>query len=159
MPSPLRRGLREHCPILAEAAVCIGDQQVRNRGTIGGSLAHADPAADLPTVMLALGATLSLPRPARQPQALGCRFFETDIFTTALQPKMRSSSGINVPSFGAGTGGAYTKHDHPASGYAVVGVAAIVMVRAGSAPARSLAVGGATPKPVLRLRGRGWPQG
>ncbi len=131
--------VREHCPILAEAAGMIGDQQVRNRGTIGGSLAHADPAADLPTVMLALGAMLT---------ALGPKAdFETDMFTTSLAEDEVLTS-ITVPAYGSGTGGAYTKHDHPASGYAVVGVAAVVMVSGGKCTGASIAVGGATSKPV-----------
>jgi len=138
--------VREHCPILAEAASLIGDQQVRNRGTIGGSLAHADPAADMPTVMLALGATLTVLGP-KGSRSLSAADFETDMFTTALAEDEVLIS-ISVPSMGSGTGGAYAKHDHPASGYAVVGVAAIVMLKDGKCSGASLAVGGATPKPV-----------
>jgi len=138
--------VREHCPILAEAAGMIGDQQVRNRGTIGGSLAHADPAADLPTVMLALGATLTALGPNGS-RSIAAADFETDMFTTALAEDEVLVS-ISVPSMGSGSGGAYTKHDHPASGYAVVGVAAIVMVSGGVCSGASIAVGGATPKPV-----------
>jgi len=138
--------VREHCPILAEAASLIGDQQVRNRGTLGGSLAHADPAADMPTVMLALGATLTVLGP-KGSRSLSAADFETDMFTTALAEDEVLIS-ISVPSMGSGTGGAYAKHDHPASGYAVVGVAAIVMLKDGKCSGASLAVGGATPKPV-----------
>jgi len=138
--------VREHCPILAEAASLIGDQQVRNRGTLGGSLAHADPAADMPTVMLALGATLTVLGPQGS-RSLSAADFETDMFTTALAEDEVLIS-ISVPSMGSGTGGAYAKHDHPASGYAVVGVAAIVMLKDGKCSGASLAVGGATPKPV-----------
>jgi len=139
--------VREHCPILAEAALQIGDQQVRNRDTVGGSLAHADPAADLPTVMVALGATFSAlgPRGARDIPA--AEFF-VDIFTTALKPD-EILTGIKVKAYGAGTGGAYLKHAHPASGFAVVGVAAIVMVKDGKCTGARIAVGGATPNPVL----------
>src|SRR5258708_1868842 len=121
--------VREHCQILAEAAGMIGDQQVRNRGTIGGSLAHADPAAALPTVMLALGASMTV-LGSKGSRSIAAADFETDMFTTALGEGEVLVS-INVPSMGSGSGGAYTKHDHPASGYAVVGVAAIVMVSGG----------------------------
>jgi carbon-monoxide dehydrogenase medium subunit len=137
--------LREHCPVLAEAAGMIGDQQVRNRGTIGGSLAHADPAADLPTVMLALGATLTALGP-KGSRDISANDFTADMFTTALAEDEVLIS-ISVPSLGSGTGSAYQKHDHPASGYAVVGVAAIVMVSGGVCSGASLAVGGVTPKP------------
>ncbi len=136
--------LREHCPILAQAAGMIGDQQVRNRGTIGGSLAHADPAADLPTVMLALGATLTV-LGAGGSRDITAADFTTDLFTTALGEN-EVLTGITVRAYGSGTGGAYTKHDHPASGYAVVGVAAIVMVSGGMCSGASIAVGGVTPK-------------
>jgi len=106
--------VREHCQILAEAAGMIGDQQVRNRGTIGGSLAHADPAADLPTVMLALGATLTALGP-KGSRSMAAADFETDMFTTALAEDEVLVS-ISVPIMGRGDGGAYTKHDHQASG-------------------------------------------
>ena len=137
--------LREHCPILAQAAGMIGDQQVRNRGTIGGSLAHADPAADLPTVMLALGATLTALGPGGS-REIAASDFTADMFTTALAEDEVLVS-ISVPSMGSSAGGAYQKHDHPASGYAVVGVAAIVMVSGGACSGASIAVGGVTPKP------------
>jgi carbon-monoxide dehydrogenase medium subunit len=138
--------VREHCPILAEAALQLGDQQVRNRGTVGGSLAHADPAADLPTVMVALGATFTALGPGGARDIPAAEFF-VDLFTTALNPD-EILTGIKVPAYGAGAGGAYLKHAHPASGFAVVGVAAIVMVSGGNVTAASIAVGGATPNPV-----------
>ncbi len=138
--------IHEHCPILGEAAALIGDQQVRNRGTIGGSLSHADPAADLPTVMVALGATLTALGPGGSRTIAAGDFFK-DLFTTALAENEVLTS-ISVRAFGAGTGGAYVKHDHPASGYAVVGVAAIVMVSGGVCSGASVAVGGATSNPV-----------
>ena len=141
--SPL---VAEHCPILAEAAAQIGDQQVRNRGTVGGSLAHADPAADLPTVMLALGATLTA-LGADGSREIAAAAFNTDLFTTALQPD-EILTGISVRTYGAGTGGAYLKHEHPASGFAVVGVAAIVMIKDGRCTGASIAIGGTTPTPV-----------
>ena len=136
----------EHCQILSEAAAQIGDQQVRNRGTIGGSLAHADPAADLPTVAVALGATLTALGPRGTHDIAASDFFK-DLFTTALAEDEVLTT-ITVRAYGSGTGGAYAKHDHPASGYAVVGVAAIVMASGGVCSGASLVVGGATSNPV-----------
>jgi carbon-monoxide dehydrogenase medium subunit len=138
--------IRKSCPVLAETAGQIGDFQVRNRGTIGGSIAHADPAADLPTVLIALGATIQAkgPRGARK---IPAEKFFVDLFTTALRPGEIVTS-IVVPAFGKGTGGAYVKHPHPASRYAVVGVAAIVEVKNGKTVRSSLAVGGASHTPV-----------
>src|SRR5258705_12802992 len=149
--------IQEHCPILSEAALQIGDQQVRNRGTVGGSLAHADPAADLPPVMVALGATFSALGPAGARDIPAAEFF-VDIFTTALEPD-EILTGIKVKAYGAGTGGAYLKHAHPASGFAVVGVAAIVMVKEGKCTGARVAVGGATPNPVLATAAGEWLAG
>jgi carbon-monoxide dehydrogenase medium subunit len=138
--------IREHCRVLSEAAAQIGDQQVRNRGTIGGSLSHADPAADLPTVVVALGATLTAVGP-RGPRSIPAGQFFTDLFTTALAEDEVLTT-ITVPSLGAGTGAAYHKHEHPASGYAVVGVAALVTLSGGACKSVTIAVGGATANPV-----------
>lgn len=138
--------VRKSCPILAEAASQIGDIQVRNRGTIGGSIAHADPAADFPTVLLALGATIQAKGPKGARKIPADKFF-VDLFTTALKPGEIVTSVV-VPAYGKGTGGAYFKHPHPASRYAVVGVAAIVEVKNGKTVRSSLAVGGASHTPV-----------
>ncbi len=138
--------IAQHCPVVAEAAAQIGDQQVRNRGTIGGSLAHADPAADLPTVVVALDATLSAVGPGGAREIPAAEFF-TDLFTTGLRAG-EILTAISVPALGRGTGSAYVKHPHPASGYAVVGVAAVVTVEGGRCTDARLAVGGATANPV-----------
>jgi carbon-monoxide dehydrogenase medium subunit len=138
--------VQEHCPVLAKAAGQIGDQQVRNRGTLGGSLAHADPAADLPTVVIALGGTLHAAGPGGSREIAAGDFF-TDLFTTALAPN-EVLTAISLPAYGAGTGGSYQKHAHPASGYAVVGVAAIVMASGGKCTGARIVVGGATANPV-----------
>jgi carbon-monoxide dehydrogenase medium subunit len=138
--------IREHCAVLSEAASQIGDQQVRNRGTIGGSLSHADPAADLPTVVVALGGTLTVVGP-RGPRTIPAGQFFTDLFTTALAED-EVLTAITVPSLGAGTGANYQKHEHPASGYAVVGVAAVVSVSGGACQSASIVIGGATANPV-----------
>ncbi len=138
--------LKKACPILAEAAALIGDTQVRNRGTIGGSLAHADPAADYPTVIIALGATLTATGLTGAREIEAGKFFK-DLFTTALKSGELLTS-ISVPTYGAGTGGAYLKHRHPASSYAVVGTAALVTLQNGTCGRVSLVVVGATPTPV-----------
>jgi len=130
--------VRSYCPALSDAAALIGDRQVRNRGTIGGSLAHADPGADYPTVVTALGATITAVGKNGSREIPAGEFF-TGIFTTALEPGELVTS-VRVP---AVTGAAYVKHKHPASGYAVVGVASVV-----SASGPRIVVGGVTGTPV-----------
>ena len=141
--SPL---VRKSCPILSEAASQIGDIQVRNRGTIGGSIAHADPAADLPTVLVALGATVVAKGPKGVRKIRAENFF-VDLFTTALKAGEIVTSVV-VPSYRKGTGGAYFKHPHPASRYAVIGVAVLVQMEAGKVSLSRIVVGGASPTPV-----------
>jgi carbon-monoxide dehydrogenase medium subunit len=139
--------VKARCPILAETAAQIGDIQVRNRGTIGGSLAHADPAADSPTVVIALNATLIAEGPDGERKIPAGEFF-VDLFTNALQPD-ELLTAIEVPALGAATGSAYAKHPHPASHLAVAGVAAIVTLQDGRCSDVSLAVGGVTSNPVV----------
>jgi carbon-monoxide dehydrogenase medium subunit len=119
--SPL---VRERFLLVQEAAEVVGDQQVRNRGTIGGALAHADPASDMPAVMLALNAELTLVRQGGR-RTLPMGEFLLDALTTALQPG-ELLTDIRLPALPARSGTAYVKYPHPASGYAVVGVAAVV---------------------------------
>ncbi|MEO7838288.1 MAG: xanthine dehydrogenase family protein subunit M [Anaerolineales bacterium] len=138
--------VKTHCAILAEAASLIGDQQVRNRGTIGGSLAQADPATDFPTLVTVLDATLTVAGPNGTRDIPAKDFFK-DLFTTALAED-EVLTMITVPVYGAGTGGAYLKMKHPASGFAVVGVAALVSIVAGKYRDVRLAVGGATANPT-----------
>ena len=135
------------CPVLAEAAGTIGDIQVRNRGTLGGSLAHADPAADYPTVMLALDAELVAEGPRGRRKIEAGKFF-VDLFTTALKDS-EILTEVSVPVMKKGQGGAYVKHKHPASSYAVVGVAAIVTLKNEEVSRVRVVVGGATPNPVV----------
>lgn len=127
--------IRHRVPVLAEAAGCIGDAQVRNMGTIGGSLAHADPAADLPAVTLALGAEL------RAMGRGGERTIPADVFFTGMFSSALASDEVlvelRVPFPPARTGGAYEKYADPASGYAVVGVAAVVTLGGGDAVQRA----------------------
>ena len=139
-------GVRSACPVLAETAGLIGDPQVRNRGTLGGSIAHADPAADYPTLLKALGATVSVAGPGGTREIAADDFF-VGIFTTALSPD-ELVTGVSIPAPSAGTGAAYVKHHHPASRFAVAGVAAVVTVDAGTCTAARLTVGGVTATPT-----------
>lgn len=115
-------------PILPEAAALIGDLQVRNRGTIGGSLAHGDPAADLPAVMLALEAELGVIGPGGE-RAIAADAFFVDLFATALRPD-EILAEVRIPALPARTGTSYLKFPHPASRYAVCGVAGVVTLGA-----------------------------
>jgi aerobic carbon-monoxide dehydrogenase medium subunit len=115
--------IKQKCPMLSEAAAMIGDPQVRNYGTIGGSVAHADPAADWPAVLLALGAEVKAVGP-KGARTIKVDDFFKDLFTTALGPD-EVLTEIHIPTGGHG-GAAYVKHPHPASRFAVVGVAAAV---------------------------------
>ncbi|GIX49067.1 MAG: carbon monoxide dehydrogenase [Candidatus Tectimicrobiota bacterium] len=119
--SPL---LRRHCPLLAETAAAIGDVQVRNRGTIGGSLAHADPAADWPAAILAVEAQLKLVRRGAE-RLVPARDFFVDLLTTVMQSDELLTE-IHVPVNPPRTGSAYLKVPQPASGFALTGVAAQV---------------------------------
>ena len=131
---------------MRDAASQIGDMQVRNRGTLGGSISHADPAADYPAVLLALGAHLRAEGPGGSRVILADDFF-TDLFTTALKPD-EVLIGARFDAKPAGrTGTAYMKHPHPASGFAVVGVAAAVATDAsGTITMARVAVTGACAK-------------
>lgn len=131
---------------LAEAAAQIGDPAVRNRGTIGGNVAHADPASDLPQALTALGATFRLTSPAGGRSVAAEDFFE-GLMTTALREDELLTS-IELPAAGAGQGSAYAKLAHPASRYAVIGAAASVTVSAGECTAASVVLGGLTAKPT-----------
>jgi len=129
---------------LAEAAANVGDRQVRNRGTIGGNVAHADPASDLPTVLTALGAAFRCMGPAGERTVTANDFFE-GWFMTALG-EHEILTGVFIPTRNASTGTAYVKLAHPASGYAVLGATATLTISAGRCTAAGVAVGGLTPK-------------
>jgi aerobic carbon-monoxide dehydrogenase medium subunit len=113
--------LRSKCPLIAETAACIGDPQVRNLGTIGGSAAHADPAADYPAALLALEARLRLVGRNGE-RTLPAEEFFVDSFTTSLRAG-EIIREILVPVEELGTGVRYEKVAHTASGFAVVGIA------------------------------------
>jgi carbon-monoxide dehydrogenase medium subunit len=135
--------LKQSAAALAEAAATVGDPAVRNRGTIGGNVAHADPASDLPAVLVALGASFVALGP-RGERTIGAGDFFTGIMTTALD-EQELLLAVFVPVSGRGQGSAYVKFSHPASRYAVIGVAAHVTVEQGSCTDARVALGGLLP--------------
>ena len=116
--------LKQKCPILAETASVIGDPAVRNLGTFGGSLAHADPAADQPATVLALGAEFVC-QGAQGRRTVKVDDWFTGLMSTALREDELLVE-VRIPAWAAGTGGCYMKFPHPASRFAVVGVGAVV---------------------------------
>ena len=134
--------LREVLPIFHQAADMIADPQVRNRGTIGGSLANADPAADWPAVVIALKGELELAGPTGR-RRVAARDFFVDIMTTTLEPG-EVLVAIHIPRPNPGAKFRYRKIRHPASGYAVVGVAATLCLRDDIVSEATIAITGAT---------------
>ncbi|HZQ38132.1 MAG TPA: xanthine dehydrogenase family protein subunit M [Dehalococcoidia bacterium] len=132
--------LRSRLPVLAEAAASIGDVQVRNRGTIGGSIAHADPGADLPGAMLALGAEF-VARGAGGTRTIPASEFFTGLLSTALEPN-EVLTELRIPALPAGSGSTYLKFANQASGYAIVGIAAIVTLSGGTVSDARVGVSG-----------------
>jgi len=124
MDSPAR-----HYGLLRDAVPNIGDVQVRNRGTVGGSIAHADPASDLPACLLALDAEL-VARSSSGERTIPVDGFLQGAFTTGLQPD-EILTEIRLPGPRDDAGSAYLSLQNPASGYAMVGVAAVVFSGAG----------------------------
>jgi carbon-monoxide dehydrogenase medium subunit len=142
--------VRQRCPVLAQTAGLIGDPMVRNLGTIGGSLAHADPAADYPATVIALGAEIVV-EGARGKRTIKIDDFFKALMTTALgQDEIITE--VRVPVLGPHTGAAYLKFPHPASRFAVVGVAAAVTVEGGKVARASIGITGAGTRAV-RARG------
>jgi carbon-monoxide dehydrogenase medium subunit len=142
--------LKQKVPILPETAAVIGDVQVRNRGTIGGSIAHADPAGDLPGTAVALDLQLKAVGP-RGERSLRAREFFVDILTTALQPD-EILTEIRVPAMAPRTGSAYEKFPNPASRYAIVGAAAVVTLDGnGVCQKASVGLNGVTGTPVAAV--------
>jgi aerobic carbon-monoxide dehydrogenase medium subunit len=115
--------IAEHCGLLAQAAGTVADPAVRHRGTLGGSIAHADPAGDLPAVVLALDATMIARGPGGEREIPAADFF-TDYLTTALAPG-EILTGVRVPKLGTGWGYRYEKFHRTAQAWAIVGVAAL----------------------------------
>jgi carbon-monoxide dehydrogenase medium subunit len=135
--------LRDAAAALADAAAMVGDPAVRNRGTIGGNIAHADPASDLPTVLVALDARMVASGPGGERTIHADQFF-TGIMTTALSED-EILVAVHLQASGRGQGSAYEKFAHPASRYAVLGVAAWVAVTDGTCSAARIAIGGLLP--------------
>lgn len=135
--------LRLAAPALAEAAAMIGDPTVRNRGTIGGNVAHADPASDLPTVLVALDARITVAGPHGERTIPAEQFF-TGIMTTALEEDEILVS-IQLHAAAKKQGSAYEKFSHPASRYAVLGAAALVTIDNGTFTSARVAIGGLVP--------------
>jgi carbon-monoxide dehydrogenase medium subunit len=115
--------IREHCGLIAATAATVADPAVRHRGTIGGSLAHADPAGDLPAVIAALDGTLIATGPGGEREIAAADFF-VDYLTTALAPG-EILTAIRVPKLGPGWGFRYEKFQPTAQAWAIVGVAAL----------------------------------
>jgi len=131
--------LRRRLTAMPEAAGVIGDVQVRNRGTVGGSLAHADPAGDLPAVMQMAEAQFKLIGPGRERMVAADQFF-VDLLTTALGPDELLVE-VQIPVPPARTGTAYMKVFQKASGFAIVGVAARVTLGADGRTCQTARVG------------------
>ena len=157
--------VQANCGILAEAAGGIGDPAVRNRGTIGGNVSHADPASDYPTVLTALGASFELQGPSGTRTVAADDFF-TGPFETAVGADEVLTS-VSVPVLAANQVAEYAKMAHPATSFAVVGAAAVVTLEgegghghdhghdhgnghdhAPRCTAARVAVGGLTPRPT-----------
>ena len=143
--------VRENCAVLAEAAGGIGDPQVRNLGTIGGNVCHADPGSDWPPVLCALNARFMIqgqgdwgPQGTR---TLPASEFFTDLLTTALSEK-ELLLAVEVPRLATNQRAAYAKMPHPATSFSVVGAAAVVTVEDGRCTAASVVAGGLVPSPV-----------
>jgi carbon-monoxide dehydrogenase medium subunit len=140
--------VQEACGMMVEVAGGIGDPQVRNRGTIGGNVSHADPGSDWPTVLTALNASFVIQGPAQggSRRVPAAEFF-TGLLTTVLAEN-EILTAVEVPRLGANQHAEYAKMAHPASFYAVVGGAVVVTMDGNRCTAASVAVGGLTPRPV-----------
>jgi len=139
--------LRQRCPAIADAAAAIGDLQVRNRGTLGGSLAHADPAADYPAAMLAVDAEMHILGPRGWRTVKADRFFR-DLFTVDLA----ADEILARVQFNPVRASAYSKLYQRASHFAIVGVAAALEVRNGAIHAARVGITGAGPSAVRLAR-------
>ena len=133
------------CAALASAAGQIGDQPVRNFGTLGGNIAHADPASDPPTVLMAAGAAINI-QGADGERSVGAEDFFVDLFETALEEGELITS-VTLPDL-SGHKTAYAKFPHPASRYAIVGVCVVLGMDGDTCASAGVAVGGATVKAV-----------
>jgi carbon-monoxide dehydrogenase medium subunit len=137
--------------ILWEAANGIGDPQVRNRGTIGGNVAHADPASDLPTVMMVMNAQFTIQGPGgiarRGTRTVSADEFFVGPFSTALGEN-EILTGVEIPVLAENQHAEYAKMGHPATSFAIVGAACVVTMDHHTCTAARVAVGGLTPTPI-----------
>ena len=138
--------VQEHCPIVSHTAGLIGDPQVRHRGTIGGSLAHCDPASDFPAVILALGAELVIVGPAGERTVPAAEFFR-GVFDSAVGPD-ELLTAILVPKPSVWTGWSYLKFTRRAQDWATVGVAALVRRQNGDIDDARVALTNMGPTPL-----------
>jgi carbon-monoxide dehydrogenase medium subunit len=136
----------EHCGLLAQATSMVADPAVRHRGTLGGALAHADPAGDLPAVALALEATLIARGPGGE-REIAARDFFVDYLTSALEPA-EILTGIRVPKLGPGWGFRYEKFHRTAQSWATVGVAALARRSNGTVAEARIGLTNMGPVPV-----------
>ncbi len=142
--------IRRRCPLLAEAAAQIGNVRVRHRGTLGGSLAHADPAAELPLVATALGATLEVRRAEGVREVAADTFFRGYLLTD-LEPG-ELVTGVRIPAAARGTGYGLAELVRRTGDFAIVAACAVMDVDdAGRCRRVSLTLGGVGPQP-LRVR-------
>ena len=143
--------VKDAAGILWEAAYGIGDPQVRNRGTIGGNVAHADPASDLPTVLTVMDARFIIQRQGmmgrRDFRSVPAGEFFTGPFETALEEE-ELLTAIEMPVLAENQHAEYAKMAHPATSFAVVGAGIVVTVDNGVCTAARVAVGGFVPKPT-----------
>jgi len=137
--------LQEHCPLVSHTAGLIGDPQVRHLGTIGGSIAHGDPASDLPAVLVALAAELVVQGPDGERTVPAGEFFR-GVFETALGPQDVLTE-IRVPKLGP-AGWSYRKFTRRAQDWATVGVATVVRRSNGTIEDRAIALTNMGPTPV-----------
>jgi carbon-monoxide dehydrogenase medium subunit len=141
------KDVRTRYPLIADVTEHIGDLQVRNAGTVGGGLAHADPAADMPPVMLVLDATFVLQSKGGKRSVAARKFFKGP-FATALKPtELLTEIRLPAPPKGAGT--AYESFEQAASGYALVGAAALIAIAQGMITRADLAFTGLADTPFL----------
>lgn len=135
--------LQSHTPALTQAAHAVADIQVRNRGTIGGNIAHSDPASDLPAAVLASDAIVHARGEDGTRQIAADDFF-LHIYTTALK-ESEILTKVEVPKLGENDVGTYVKKPNPSSGYAMVGVAAVLTIDSGIIQEARVAANGAFP--------------
>jgi carbon-monoxide dehydrogenase medium subunit len=142
--------VKSKCPVMAQVAALVGDPMVRNLGTIGGSLAHADPAADWPAAVIALGAEMVVEGAPGKRTVKADDFFK-GLMTTAVGPD-EILTEIRVPALAANMRAAYVKFPHPASRFAVVGVCAVLTLDDSKVAKAGIGITGAGTKAV-RARG------